>query len=152
MLPFPLSHSLTCGTPGLESFLSWISTSTFLTAGSEEGGGGPSTFSGSSSSAPEGSGAASIQKTFTVRQTSITQTFLSRSTHITENTEVPPSSSAPGSILLFFIFLILTLASRASSRAFRFSLRCSRFVRCSAVYTKITNNIRFGFLRQAAYA
>lgn len=29
-LPFPLSHSRTCGTPGLVSFLSWMITSTLL--------------------------------------------------------------------------------------------------------------------------
>lgn len=63
-LPFPLSHSLTCGTPGLESFLSWISTSTFLNA-DPEGGGGPTASPVTSSSSltpPSGTGAAKTKK------------------------------------------------------------------------------------------
>lgn len=54
--PLPLSHSLTWGTPGLVSLLSWISTSTFfsiLTSGfSSGGGGGPKRSSSSSSFFP----------------------------------------------------------------------------------------------------
>lgn len=43
-VPLPLSHSLTYGTPGLVSFLSWISTSTF---GTVAGAGGPTSSSSS---------------------------------------------------------------------------------------------------------
>lgn len=64
LLPFPLSHSLTYGTPGFESFLSWISTSTFLVEASGAAR-GPIRSSGSSSSSltdPSGAGASNNQQ------------------------------------------------------------------------------------------